>query len=133
MPKGWLLTLRGYRAAAIQWIVAALLLPSILGLLGPHRLTAEEALMRDLGQSICSIRQQDVSGEGVPVPAGDHGCTLCVAGCASGCAAPAAASRLVRITFPAERPVFATAHGELTKTIHFRLAGAPPRGPPAIS
>ena len=133
MRKGWLLSLRAYRWAAIQWIVAALLLPSVLGLVGPHRLSAEEALARDLGQSICSIGQPDASGKGAPLQSSDHGCTLCLAGCATACGASPATGPLAAIIFPVMRPISITAQDDIGHTALVRLDGAPPRGPPALS
>ncbi|MGE3830428.1 MAG: hypothetical protein AB7F76_05475 [Parvibaculaceae bacterium] len=133
MRKGWLLSLRDYRWAAIQWIVAALLLPSVLGLAGPHPLSAEEALARDLGQSICSIEQPDASGKGAPLQSGDHGCTLCIAGCANACGASPAIGPFAAVIFPAMRPVSIMAQDDVGHTALFRLDGAPPRGPPQLS
>lgn len=132
MRKGWLLELRARRLGVIQWIMAVMLLPSLLGLLSTSQLTPEAALARDLGQSICSLGLEGTPEDGVPTQNSDHGCGLCIMGCATHCASPAV-TRTISIRFPAASPVPPLAERDVSREADFAFAGPSPRGPPAIS
>src|SRR5690606_31983952 len=124
--------LRARRLGVIQWIMAVMLLPSLLGLLSTSQLTPEEALARDLRQSICSLALQGTPEGGAPVQNNGHRCELCIMGCATCCASPAV-TRTPAIRLPAASPALPLCERDASRRADFAFNGPSLRGPPAIS
>lgn len=122
-----------FRRGIVRWIIAAWLLPVLLGLLPNSILPAAAALQRDLAFSICSP-----SGSTDPLGGGGSGdhrqhCILCATGCPVLGPAPGAAGTLLPL--PQEKAALALASPAEDHFVFGQvlLDGSPPRGPPSIS
>jgi hypothetical protein len=127
MKSGLVMTLHSHRAWA-RWLIALLLLPIVLGVIPAAPLSAEQALARDLGLSICTPKGAQDQGRS---PAShDQQCVLCTVGCTT-CApaAPGGATATLMPRQPASPVVFVARINSLAYGPLWR-DGSPPRGPP---
>ncbi|MFO0990832.1 MAG: hypothetical protein U1E67_02730 [Hyphomicrobiales bacterium] len=121
------MTMRSRRAWA-RWLIALLLLPIVLGVIPAVPLSAEQALARDLGLSICTPNGAQDQGR---APAShDQQCVLCTVGCAT-CApgVPGNAGATLLPNQPASAVVFVATAISPPDLLLWRF-GSPPRGPP---
>jgi hypothetical protein len=108
-------------------------LPLVLGLLPQPGLSAEAALARDLGQSICSPFGDASQTGGKDRQADQHQhCILCVPGC-SNCAPPDLAGEIA-ISFRSPEVPAVPRRFQLSvyPSRPMLLDGSPPRGPPNL-
>jgi hypothetical protein len=133
MRRGWLATLRTWQRAIIHSMIAVLMLPLLLGILVQPIPPAEAALLRDIGQSICS------PGGGGPSSGdqrrqGEHHytCILCPTGCSSN-PLPTPATGFISFPLALRKQLLSNLPAIQTDPISSRpvlLDGTPPRGPP---
>jgi hypothetical protein len=131
MPKATFAYLRLLNAAILPWVMFALLLPVLLGLLPAATRSAEAAFEHKLAQSICA--PLETGDEGGPQDPTHHAkdCILCAIGCTVCGSAPAATAALAsRMDVAAAGfPPFA----EINTAPLTRTRAHTPRAPPILS
>lgn len=79
MNKGVLLRLQTWRRAVARTLIAAFVLPALLGLLPKLPLSADQALAQAIMESVCDASGQQAPGH-APMQH-DQSCVLCAVGC----------------------------------------------------
>lgn len=117
-----------------RWLVRAvalsLLLPALAGLLPQPAVSASAALDRDLLVSVCGQDRPPQQG-GVPHDQAHDRCVLCGQHC-TGCRPNLASPTPAFVAAPRQAAMaLLAATRRLAVPLRARLAGSPPRGPPA--
>ncbi len=131
MPKVTFAYLRQLNAAIIPWVMFALLLPVLLGVLPAATPSAEAAFAHKLAQSICA--PLEAGDEGGPQKPSHHAkdCILCAIGCPVCGAAPAAIADLAPRTNVAAATF--TPFAEVNTAPLTRTRANNPRAPPSLA